>query len=221
MAAFEVLMTVIGIAIFAGIYCFPRVSIFTIAIRRDLRRAWLTWLPVGDQYILGSISDQYRYETTGKKYNCCIRLAIAEFLFLVVNVLMVCWLLKVLAVAIAGALGAIAGLFGLFFLWTPAIMDSTVARLEKQMEQLALIGSFLIPLLVILTIWRTIVHGKALLDLYRSCKPEMGVLFTVLSLVFPPLKPFFLRACRYDDDGMPEEFSWEQNPPALFEQGEY
>ena len=42
-------------------YVFTALSLYTIAKRRGIRNPWLAWIPVADVWVLGSLSDQYRY----------------------------------------------------------------------------------------------------------------------------------------------------------------
>ena len=54
--------SLVGIAI----YVFTALSFYTIARRRGIASPWLAWVPVADMWILGSVSDQYRYLTQGQ-----------------------------------------------------------------------------------------------------------------------------------------------------------
>ena len=44
-----------------AVYIFSALGLYTIAQRRGLRNSWLAWIPVANVWILGSLSDQYRY----------------------------------------------------------------------------------------------------------------------------------------------------------------
>ena len=54
-----------GIAI-AG-FVLLALAMYTIAKRRGIRSPWLAWVPLGQSWMLGSISDQYRYVTKGQQ----------------------------------------------------------------------------------------------------------------------------------------------------------
>ena len=41
-----------------GAYVLWSLGVYTIAKRRGIRKPWLSWIPVGNLWILGSISDQ-------------------------------------------------------------------------------------------------------------------------------------------------------------------
>lgn len=47
-------------------YIFRSLGLYAIAKRRGMYSPWLAWIPVGNLWILGSISDQYQYLAKGK-----------------------------------------------------------------------------------------------------------------------------------------------------------
>ena len=49
-----------------AVYVLTALSLYTIAQRRGLSRPWLAWIPVVSSWILGSLSDQYRYVVKGE-----------------------------------------------------------------------------------------------------------------------------------------------------------
>ena len=44
-------------------------SLSAIARRRGIEKPWMAWVPVGCDWLLGCISDQYRYVTYGEETN--------------------------------------------------------------------------------------------------------------------------------------------------------
>ena len=50
-------------------YVLRAIGIYTIAKRRNIKRPWFAWLPVVDAFLLGCISDQYRYVVKGQNKN--------------------------------------------------------------------------------------------------------------------------------------------------------
>ena len=50
-------------------YVFQSLGYYTIASRRGIHHSWLAWVPFGNLWIVGSISDQYQYVTKGKVKN--------------------------------------------------------------------------------------------------------------------------------------------------------
>lgn len=61
------LLIMLGMSI--TVYVLQSYSLYRIAKRRGIKKAWLAWLPLGNLWILGSISDQYQYVTQGKIRN--------------------------------------------------------------------------------------------------------------------------------------------------------
>lgn len=49
-----------------AIYVFTALSLYTIARRRGIACPWLAWVPVANLWLMGSLSDQYRYLTQGQ-----------------------------------------------------------------------------------------------------------------------------------------------------------
>ncbi len=49
-----------------AIYVFTALSLYTIAKRRGIACPWLAWIPVANLWLIGSLSDQYRYLTQGQ-----------------------------------------------------------------------------------------------------------------------------------------------------------
>ena len=66
---------IFGIIVFVGLlvlalsvvmYVLSSLGMYRIAQRRGIRNPWLSWIPVGNMWILGCISDQYQYLVKGK-----------------------------------------------------------------------------------------------------------------------------------------------------------
>ena len=47
-------------------YILTALAIYTISRRRGLSKPWLAWIPVVNCWLLGSLSDQYRYVVKGE-----------------------------------------------------------------------------------------------------------------------------------------------------------
>ncbi len=61
MLVFLVVFYLIMIAACIACYVLQAVGMYSIAKRRGIHHAWLAWIPVGNLWLLGSISDQYQY----------------------------------------------------------------------------------------------------------------------------------------------------------------
>ena len=47
-------------------YVLTSLGLYTMAKRRMINHPWLSWVPVANMWILGSLSDQYRYVARGQ-----------------------------------------------------------------------------------------------------------------------------------------------------------
>lgn len=190
----ELLMVVAGIygmililAAIVGIVCYVLrcVAVQHIARRRGLSKPWLVWLPVGTEWIIGSISDQYRYVVKGEvksKRKILLGLSLTNFLCGVTMLSFLVYLVVRMTVggqdmsdsAMASiAMAAVLGLEGV----------GTVA---------SIVG-------IVLLVFRSM----AMYDLYHSCDPNNAVAYLVLGIVFGFLEPIFLMIIRKKDSGMP------------------
>ena len=162
-------------------YVLQSIGMHTIAKRRGINHPWLCWLPIGDVWILGSISDQYQYVAKGKVRNRRkVLLGIAIGVFAVGIPLMVVSLIGWI-VCVAGITGGEAGAFGVMF------------------------GVFLLVYVAALAVGivNTVLQYIALYDLFVSCNPDNAVLFLILGIFFPLALPFFVFFSRKKDLGMP------------------
>lgn len=183
-------------------YVFSALAIYTIAQRREIKKAWLAWVPLVNVWILGSISDQYRYVVKDQvKSRRKILLGVN-----IVNCLLCISLAVMLATTMFQALGYLMqGYDGM-----------TIGNhlLKKALASLPLC----IPLLIF-SIVSVVFRAMALYDLYGSCEPESQVLYLVLSLI-PGLnqitQPLFLFLCRNKDGGMPPRRETYQENPAEY-----
>ena len=166
-------------------YVFCALALYTIAQRREIKKAWLAWVPVLNVWILGSISDQYRYVVKGEirsKRKVLLTLNIINFILGWAAVI------KVIVTIVMFAFGRI--------------------DLNNEMEVIRLALSSLVWFIpvAILGIVSLIFRIMALYDVYTSCDPANNVLYLVLSLI-PAInqvtQPLFLFLCRDKDDGMP------------------
>lgn len=159
-------------------YVLQSVGLHAIAKRRGIKNPWLCWLPLGDAWILGSISDQYNYVAKGKvknKRKVLLGLSIGS-MAVVLPLLLVAFIGLILSDTTGGEgfLGAMIALM-------------LVAYLA------------MIVMLVIVAVFRYI----ALYDLFNSCNPDNAVAYLILGIFIAVTTPFFIFACRDKDWGMP------------------
>ena len=185
---FYLLMIAFGIVS----YVLQSVGMYTIAKRRGIHNPWLAWVPVGNMWILGSISDQYQYVAKGRVRNrrkVLMGLTVAMLLLSVITCVS----------AFVGAFTEAAG------------MDTGEVLFG------ASLGVVLVTYLVIavISIVAVVIQYMALYDLYVSCEPSNGVLYLVLSIFVSVAMPFFVFACRKKDLGMPPRKEPKQDIPVV------
>ena len=167
-------------------YVLRALGFYTIAKRRGINHPWMSWVPVLDLWVLGCISDQYRYVVKGQTKNKRK------------------WLL--------GLNIALAVIYIVFFVFFGIMMFDVVTGaingmnesmiLEELMGSAIGLAAATLPMAG-LAIAVVVIRYFAMYDLYTSCRPQNIVLFLVLSIFFTVTEPFFLFFLRKKDGGMP------------------
>ena len=196
-------------ALFSGIpssllsiaaYVLTALALYTLAQRRGLNRPWLAWIPVVNCWLLGSLSDQYRYVVKGE-------IKSKRKVLLVLNILS-----TVIGMAMIGI--CVAMVIGLAGDVVHGANEEAIIR--TAMGSVIGILGLCLPLAGI-AIAYAVIRYMALYDVYRSMDPSNCVLFTVLSILVSITEPFFLFFNRNKDLGMPPR---RQEPvyhtPAIF-----
>ena len=174
-----------------GVYVLQSLGMYTIAKRRGIKKPWLSWIPVGNLWILGSISDQYRYVAKGQvknKRKALLVLQIVAAGAYVVLLIMLFSLLFQIAGSYIGAMNSPVHFNDAYF---AGIISTAV--------------TMLIPVFAVLgvSIAMKILQYMALYDVYRSCEPGNSTIYLVLSIFFDIAAPIILFLYRNRDDGMP------------------
>lgn len=184
-----------------GIACYVlfALGLYTLAKRRGIHHAWMAWVPVLRVYLLGCVSDQYRYVVKGQTRNKRKVLMTLTIIQVVLSII-----LAVLAVVFVARL----------------FMYITTPNAEAPVNMI-LGGTAVIVLLALVVIGVAIAYAvfyfMALYDLYRSCDPENATLFLLLSIFISVTAPFFIFFSREKDIGMPPRRDSEQAPaPAAY-----
>ena len=174
-------MLAVIIAIVAYVLC--ALGFSSIARRRGIDYAWLAWVPVGNLWLLGCISDHYRLTTSYTTKN---------------KRKILLWLQVVLYVL----LGLIIIMAGATILEALRVDDSHafVDAWKPVRDQLRELLVWYLVLLAV-AIWTSVVQYMALYDLFRSCDPDNSTLFLVLS-IFLGISAFLVFAVRDKDLGM-------------------
>ena len=160
-------------------YVLNAVGMYRIAKRRGIHHAWLAWIPVGCNWLLGSISDHYQYvakqKVTGRR-----------------RVLLVLSVLQLAAIAV-------------LMVAVPLLIAATEVPSQEMVGAILCIALMVITYLAMLGLSVAILVFCyiAYFDLFRSCKPNYDVLFLVLGIIFTFVLPFLVFACSGSDAGMP------------------
>lgn len=182
-------------ALFSGIpssllsiaaYVLTALALYTLAQRRGLNRPWLAWIPVVNCWLLGSLSDQYRYVVKGE-------IKSKRKVLLVLNILS-----TVIGMAMIGI--CVAMVIGLAGDVVHGANEEAIIR--TAMGSVIGILGLCLPLAGI-AIAYAVIRYMALYDVYRSMDPSNCVLFTILSILVSITEPFFLFFNRNKDLGMP------------------
>lgn len=178
---------VLMVAVVFGLvfYVMRSVALHTIAKRRGLNNPWLAWIPVACDWIIGSVSDQYRYVVKGEnksRRKLLLGLSAATFIgSLIVSCFLLLFVVRIVMAA-------------------ENLSDSSIASMIiAPMLGISGISSFLSIVSIVYFVFRCI----AMYDVYRSCEPENAVLYLVLGIIFGFLEPIFLLVIRRKDKGMP------------------
>ena len=181
-------------------YVFMAIGLYAIAKRRGIRHPWMGWVPFANVWLLGCISDQYRYVAHGQeksKRKVMLGLDIATAALGVVAIVLV-----------------VVGLISMF-----SRMDSHLGMLEEEliMNDASYFADVLGPMMIAVVlclvmlgtaIALTVLQYMALYDLFNSCNPATSAVFLALSIVltlfgFGIVQAIFVFACRNKDLGMP------------------
>lgn len=184
-------------AAFLGLatYVLSALALYTVASRRGIRKAWLSWVPVLNVWILGSLSDQYRYVVKGQVKSKRKLLLIFRLTTLLCG-----------AVVLGTAVFAV----------TQTVMNIMQGSTNHMILSLVtgpVITAACVSLPIFaLSIATAVIRYMALYDIYTSMDPSNTVLFLVLSIFFGVTEPFFLFFNRNKDGGMPPRKQPEPQP---------
>lgn len=176
MSVLLILLGVLAVALLVSVifWIISSLSLQSIARRRGIRNAWLAWVPIGNQWILGSIADQYQHLIQGKitsRRKILLWLGLANFVVSVIG-------------------GILSGVIGATAQTEEQMMVFSVVNLVSSLGGMAL------------GITALVFCHMSNYDLYRSCDPKNAVTFLVLGIIFPITQPFFYLSCRKKDLGM-------------------
>lgn len=172
-------------AFYVVAYILEGKTLYAIANRRGLEKPWLAWVPVGSSWLLGCISDQYRYVVHGQERN---------------RRKLLTYLAAVLYVVMTLAMTAL-------MIWVVAIVASLISEDPEAIAVVYIAGvvciSVLMELMGAASAVFSVFSYMAYYDLFRSCDPGKSLVYLLVSIFTSYPLPFFLYSCRNKDLGMP------------------
>ncbi|MDD5884276.1 MAG: hypothetical protein PUD70_09420 [Firmicutes bacterium] len=183
-----ILRTLFGMPMLLSLatYVLTALALYTIARRRGLKNPWLAWIPVADCWLLGSLSDQYRYVVKGEHKS-------KRKILLFFRILTAVMWISLIGLLVNLCFHAVGSVF-----WG-TMSDERIFQILHQALNLLVVCLPLIGISIAYAVFRYM----ALYDIYKSLDPANCVLFLVLSILFGVTEPFFLFFSRNKDDGMP------------------
>ena len=162
-------------------YIMLALGLYTIAKRRGIRNAWLAWIPFGQSWMLGCVSDQYQHVAQGKQKSKRKVLLWLEILTSVAGVITIISLVNALLTAAADINWAYAYVYDEEYLYDGMVNNMTDAQAMEMAS--SLMGPLGLAFVMLgLAIALAVVKYMALYDLFRSCNPDTATAFTVLSI---------------------------------------
>lgn len=161
------------------VYILQALGTYTIAMRRGINHPWLAWVPFGNLWILGSISDQYQYVAQGRVKN---RRKILVGLQIALVVLLLAFMVFAVYCVFQGTVGA---------------------ALPESMGIMALGMLAFYVVLMVLAILLSVFQYICLYNLFASCDPNSKVGYLLLCIFISVTMPFLVFSCRKKDYGMP------------------
>ena len=196
-----------GLGILA--YILQALALYAIAKRRGIRKPWLAWVPFGNSWILGSLSDQYQYVTklaVKNKRKTLLGLEIATAALAVAMIVAVVFVI-VQFLFVSGGMMA-----GWMDIGNTADFDVVLDNLQNVTLTENAAGAVLVVIvlcvpLIGVVITYQVLFWMAMYDLFRSCEPEKSTTYLVISLVgdfvVSGLYSVFMMLCKDKDLCMP------------------
>ncbi len=169
------------------------VALYTIAKRREINKPWLAFIPVMSGWILGSVSDQYRYVTKRQVKN-------KRKWLLALSILVV-------ALAIVGVVALIYGLLNGLIVIGPPEEDAVGVDDGTWLGVWGVAALILLPLLVEMAV-ESVLRWMCIYDVLRSCDSQRGEVYFWISFGLSfvglgGLESVFMLTSMNKDEGMP------------------
>lgn len=189
-------------------YVLEALALYTIAKRRGIKKPWLAWIPLVNVWILGSLSDQYRYVTKREVKNKRKAMLILNIVAVVLVIVMIVALVSVFVNTINWSdiiygLGDGSGNY-----WDDnGYTDAFEGAFGMLTGMAVVLLVTLLPLLGVI-IASYVLRWMCIYDVFRSCDPKNSTVYFLVSLlvgifVLQGLESVFMLICMNKDNGMP------------------
>lgn len=175
------------------VYVITACVLQTVAQRRGLPKPWMAWVPVGQLWLLGSISDHYQQTT---RYNITYNRRTLLWLQIVTIILLM--LVMLLAIDTVSCY---------------QLMDNGVLSHIGAQHRILYNLKGIVVLSLLLLVASGLTAGfqyVALYDLYRSCDPYNSVVYLLLSIFVSIAMPILMLVVYDKDDGVPQQTPLQQ-----------
>ena len=163
------------------LYVMQALGLQRITGRRGIHNPWLAWFPCGQDWLLGAVSDHYRYVTGSKR--CYLR-------FLLLFVSLFHWICLLLASVFTWALPL-------------ELMNLLYSDTLRTFLHTPLIARTILPLTYCLVILLRLIRLLPIFRLYQSSIPRYRFSLLILNIVVPFSPAITIFAVRDYDHGMP------------------
>ena len=177
-------------AIIIAVYVFNSLALQTIAKRRQIQKPWLAWIPIGTEWILGSIADEYESHQ-GKKTK---------------------WRKKLVGFSI--------GMYVSYFvMYAVLVVGVILMSLNLHNIDGASSVTFIIAILfgyflfLAVSITYTVFYYICLYKLFKSTDPKNAVIYLVLCILVPFAHPICLTICKNKGYSIPPQPNYTQQNP--------
>ena len=144
-------------------YIMNSLALYKIAHRRGIRHAWLSWVPLGSDWVLGCISDQYQHRVLGKMKKRRQHLLLLRGLSILQYIVAMVLLFVVLS----------------------------QADQEQMLSAFSAMLILAVGVWVAVGIIEAVIGWMATYDLFRSCEPKNGMVYIVSIVVIGYVMPMF------------------------------
>lgn len=159
---------ILGVALFFNFIAYVCISFVfhSLARRRGIKHGWLSWLPIGQSWIMGSIADDYNYRSNHKVTSHGREMT---------------WL--TVALSVLGVWSMLLSFLETGFATIGMVLNLNFEVMEMLTGLIPLVALAVGIFSLILSIWLLVEYYVALHDVFRSCNPKIAPVCTLCSVL--------------------------------------